>query len=1158
MRLRRLDLTRYGKFTDYSIDFGPAQPGTSDLHIVFGLNEAGKSTALAAYLDLLFGIPERKSGYDFLHPYSTMKVGARLELDGMEHELARLKQRTGSLVDDRGQPVNEATLAGALGGIGRDAYRTMFSLDDQSLKEGGHAIIQSKGELGELLFSASSGLAGLSRVLVTAADDASAIYRKRSSSTKLAELKRTLETLKTERSVIDTLATSYSVLKSTYEQAEGAYGVTAKELAEAKIRHQELTRTLGALPLASELARLRADIDTIGDLPRPRAEWFALLPQLFRDETRLQALIEAADRTARQLGDEIEAITIDDKALSVAAHMDMLDKGRARYSTAEDDLPRRRLALAEQEGMLNRLLADLEQPGRANPEKLLLPSPIIGVIRDLIEKRSGVDAELAATERELRRIRTSLEMMADESADLATSTIPDPLQIERIEATLRRLTGSDLASRLTVEERAHAQLKRSYDGHVAQLAPWTGDVSDLRRLVAVEARQIEGWRSQATALDKRITDHQSRLRDLVTERALAQARIAAFAAGGSIDDSEAQSVRAERDAAWKAHLAVLDGATASLFEDRMRQDDALSANRLSRAHDLAELRQFTQTAATTEAEIERQQELLSDAQDEHASLSARIGALLPEAFMREDSALERVVALETWSIKRSNALSAWDSLEQSADAIEGLRSELTEHRTGLIAALTKAGIEDIDHLPVAELVHAASDIISQSKADRAAKAAREKTLGDLKRDLAERERDRHEAEVAVSAWNREWSEALSKTWFADRASSIAAVRAVLATLTALPGILKERHDLTQRVAAMEADQEQFRSEISNLLGEFGAENVLGDVLATANTLVERHNAARHAEQLRADRQAALEKHLALQQALEDELAVHNARKNELTDYFGVDSLAAVETFLDQAKELERIGTRVATLRGQIAEALRTVSYEEAERRLSEIDADAVERDAMELSTRIDDLTERARLLYADMTRARDKLDAVGGDDAVARIEAKRRTIFLEIEDLAVRYLTLKAGTLAAEQALHIYREKHRSSMMNRASDAFRLITGGNYSGLTTQPDKDREILIGVSRDGGSKLADAMSTGTQFQLYLALRLAGYEEFAALRPPVPFVADDIMESFDNPRSEEVFRLLGEMAKVGQVIYLTHHWHLCEIAKRVVPDVRIHELG
>jgi uncharacterized protein YhaN len=147
--------------------------------------------------------------------------------------------------------------------------------------------------------------------------------------------------------------------------------------------------------------------------------------------------------------------------------------------------------------------------------------------------------------------------------------------------------------------------------------------------------------------------------------------------------------------------------------------------------------------------------------------------------------------------------------------------------------------------------------------------------------------------------------------------------------------------------------------------------------------------------------------------------------------------------------------------------------------------------------------------------------------------------------------------MAAESALHVYREKHRSSMMNRASEAFRLITGGNYSGLSARPDKDKEILIGVPRDGGSRLADHMSTGTQFQLYLALRVAGYEEFAKVRPPVPFISDDIMESFDNPRSEEVFRLFGEMADVGQVIYLTHHQHLCDIARAVVPGVRIHQL-
>ena len=62
MRIARLDLTRYGRFNGYTLDFGPAPSNGSDFHIVYGLNEAGKSTAASAILDLLFGI-EKQSAY---------------------------------------------------------------------------------------------------------------------------------------------------------------------------------------------------------------------------------------------------------------------------------------------------------------------------------------------------------------------------------------------------------------------------------------------------------------------------------------------------------------------------------------------------------------------------------------------------------------------------------------------------------------------------------------------------------------------------------------------------------------------------------------------------------------------------------------------------------------------------------------------------------------------------------------------------------------------------------------------------------------------------------------------------------------------------------------------------------------------------------------
>jgi uncharacterized protein YhaN len=77
---------------------------------------------------------------------------------------------------------------------------------------------------------------------------------------------------------------------------------------------------------------------------------------------------------------------------------------------------------------------------------------------------------------------------------------------------------------------------------------------------------------------------------------------------------------------------------------------------------------------------------------------------------------------------------------------------------------------------------------------------------------------------------------------------MAAVRAILDVLGTLPATLKERHDLASRVAAMERDQEQFRGDISGLLAECGLSQSAADTLASANTLVERHEAARRAAQ----------------------------------------------------------------------------------------------------------------------------------------------------------------------------------------------------------------------------------------------------------------------------------------------------------------------
>ncbi|TIU90493.1 MAG: hypothetical protein E5W09_33515, partial [Mesorhizobium sp.] len=252
--------------------------------------------------------------------------------------------------------------------------------------------------------------------------------------------------------------------------------------------------------------------------------------------------------------------------------------------------------------------------------------------------------------------------------------------------------------------------------------------------------------------------------------------------------------------------------------------------------------------------------------------------------------------------------------------------------------------------------------------------------------------------------------------------------------------------------------------------------------------------------------------------------------------------------IEQRSDLRR---RCNTIEREIRDALSIQDMADVEQMLDAADRPALEAEQIELKARFEDQDRRVRELFTAYSKASDEVDAVDGDSAVAALEEQRRTVLLEIEDKAFSYFRLRAGIVTAEQALRLYRDKHRSSMMLRASAAFQVISRGAYRGLATQPDKDTEVLIGIGADGSSKLAQEMSKGTRFQLYLALRVAGYHEFAQSRTPVPFIADDIMETFDDFRAEEAFRLFADMAKVGQVIYLTHHQHLCDIARQVCPN-------
>jgi uncharacterized protein YhaN len=369
-------------------------------------------------------------------------------------------------------------------------------------------------------------------------------------------------------------------------------------------------------------------------------------------------------------------------------------------------------------------------------------------------------------------------------------------------------------------------------------------------------------------------------------------------------------------------------------------------------------------------------------------------------------------------------------------------------------------------------------------------------------------------------------------------------------------LMQRKTELDHRIASMRKDQKSF-AEATAEIGRDVAESGEGDALALYASMRDRIAAAHRQEERRTEASLSITRLEDVLRSLRDEEQHHLAMKQAILDFFGCGTLEAAGHCLEAVREQERQRHRADELENDLVTRLATATSEEAEAILAGVDEAELRPELARLEEAIDVADRDVSELHSEVRNKERALAEIEGGDRVAELEQKQRTILLDIEHKAVGYLRLKAGVVAAEHALRLFRERHRSAMMQRASRTFSHISGGEYAGLSTQAEKGQEFLIANTAAGGSKLAGDLSKGTRFQLYLALRIAGYHEVAAARETLPFIADDIMETFDDNRAGRAFDLMAEMARVGQVIYLTHHEHLCEIARSACPGVTIHRL-
>ncbi|MEA2769087.1 MAG: hypothetical protein QOD93_2049, partial [Acetobacteraceae bacterium] len=341
MRLTRLILGRYGHLNEVELVFPPGH----GLHIVLGANEAGKSTALAAIGDCLFGFPHR-TPFAFLHATRDLRIGATLlAADGRKNTFFRRKGRKEDLFDEQDRPLPQSAIAAFLSGATRERFDRIFGLDGIELRRGGNSILKGEGEVGEQIVSAHTGLHGFRDLVARLDSDAGRLFgdrRGRREFHEAADHYRQARDRVVERKIEPADYKHTQEELSALSQTRAGNALKVQELHAERSMLDRIRRTTPArLALTNALAS-RAELGTIADLPADAARRFqdavSRRDQAIHDLTREQ-------RLAAELDAELKDLPADSPILAQAEAIDILTAHRQRIAGAEKDRgDQRRLA----------------------------------------------------------------------------------------------------------------------------------------------------------------------------------------------------------------------------------------------------------------------------------------------------------------------------------------------------------------------------------------------------------------------------------------------------------------------------------------------------------------------------------------------------------------------------------------------------------------------------------------------------------------------------------------------------------------------------------------------------------------------------------------------------------------------------------------------
>lgn len=1146
MRIKRLGLSRYGVFTDVVLEM-PA--GDLDFHLVYGANEAGKSTMRNAIADLLYGI-DKRSPYKFLHGYGEMCIGAKVEVAGKIAEFQRLKREKGSLVDFAGNAMPDTSLVPFVGNTDKTFFLRMFALDHETMVRGGRDILNSSSELGQILFQAAAGLNSIHAVRDALDAQSDELWGPRSKDSRAySRAEKRFNEARSRLKDVQVTAQTWSAAKRAFDNASEEERLAKDSCSKVSVEREMLERVKRVAPYLANRDEAQSLLLAMGStvlLPEDATQTLVTATTHIHSARSEASVHETSIETNRA---SLAGLVVNDTLLSEGDEITRLSGLIASVRNALRDIPKREAEVALQDLRVHQEAAKVGWSDLSTGVIIArLPAKALRAEVEALAKRCDtVDASGKQKSSEVREQRLALDDM-----DARLQRLPEPVERPALAAALKQASSLDLDERLDEIAGEVGDAKRKLARAVGALAPWKGAMEVLEGLHLpddAEIRALIDARKRASAECERLEAEKQRLQlDIKTTGAdLTRLEKRHHPA----TEEQLAAARASRDSAWRrirsgelAAEAAGDG-----FEIEMSEADALADRRYSEAENTAK-------AETYADQLEKLQAVISEIGEQCKEWTNRL-EVADQSWMARMGALElpgvSLDQLQTWTKQRSLVLEAVDTLDKAQGRKTSLEDRAGRYastlRDELIGAGTTPGLDD----DLGDLMTKAKAILDADLVNGKRREELEGQLRTARVKLRKAEVEDRDAQATLGVWLKSWDARLAACGLRPDMGLDGAEVAIEAFREIDDAAGRMRDTERERIEPMQRDIEEFGLSVADVVNRCAADLVGRPMADAAEELWARLQEARAGSAERTRLQKAIAEEEELLAAVRRKETAAQQTISPLMEMAGVGTLDDLQSAIGKSDRYRGIDKEAKDHANAAVTGGGGLTLAELEREVQQVNL-------AELDTRLTSVIrsqETAQKHWTESIQCRALGEAaysrIGGTDEAAIAESERQGALAEMANAVEEYVRVRTGARLLTWALERYREEKQAPLLRTAGEYFALLTNGQHLKLMIEY-AEAPRLVSKKADGTSVGIEGMSDGTSDQLFLALRLAALDMHLQGGTPLPFIADDLLINCDDDRAMSGFAAFVCLAGKTQVLYFTHHQHLIDLARRASDD-RVH---